>query len=99
VATRVGGLPTVVTDGVTGLLVDGHDPRDWARVVTSLLEDPLRRRRMGIAAAAAARRFGWDATVDALLEVYAGALADRPRRATSARRRGPVPVGELAVAP
>ena len=52
VAAAVGGLPTAVRDGVTGLLVDGHDPRDWAGVLAGLLDDPLRRRRMGAAAAA-----------------------------------------------
>ena len=30
VAARVGGLPTAVADGVSGVLVDGHDPRTWA---------------------------------------------------------------------
>jgi D-inositol-3-phosphate glycosyltransferase len=100
VAARVGGLPTAVQDGVTGVLVDGHDPRVWARELAGLLGDPLRRRRMGAAAASWASRFGWDATVDALLDVYAGAIADRPLRALAARRpRMPLPVGELAVAP
>ena len=55
---------------------------------------------MGAAAASWASRFGWDATVDTLLDVYAGALADRPLRAVAARRpRVTVPVGDLAVAP
>ncbi len=100
VAARVGGLPTAVDDGTTGLLVDGHDPRVWARAVAGLLDDPLRRRRMGAAAAVRATGFGWDATVDALLGVYAGALADRRLRAPVARLpRVPLPVGDVAVAP
>jgi D-inositol-3-phosphate glycosyltransferase len=89
-----------VTDGVTGVLVDGHDPREWARVLTGLLDEPLRRRRMGLAAATGAARFGWDATVDALLAVYEDAMADRFPRSPAARLdRVPLPVGELAVAP
>src|SRR3954469_4531774 len=100
VAARVGGLPTAVTDGVTGLLVDGHDPRVWSGVLGGLLDEPLRCRRMGAAAAIAARRFGWDATVDALLEVYTGAVADRLPRPTALRPEPvPLPVGDLAVAP
>jgi D-inositol-3-phosphate glycosyltransferase len=100
VAARVGGLPTVVADGDTGVLVDGHDPQVWAKELGALLDDPLRRRRLGAAAAVAARRFGWDATVDALLDVYTGAVADRPLRALAARRQSfPAPAGDLAVAP
>jgi D-inositol-3-phosphate glycosyltransferase len=100
VAARVGGLPTAVADGVTGVLVDGHDPRDWAAVLGGLLDEPLRRRRMGAAAAVTARRFGWDVTVEALLEVYADAIADRFPR-SPALRPGPVllPAVDLAVAP
>src|SRR5690606_38193502 len=33
VAARVGGLPTAVRDGVSGVLIDGHDPDDYARVL------------------------------------------------------------------
>jgi D-inositol-3-phosphate glycosyltransferase len=100
VAARVGGLPTAVTDGVTGLLVDGHDPRTWSGVLGGLLDEPLRCRRMGAAGAVAARRFGWDATVDALLDLYTDAVADRLPRPRSLRL-DPVrlPVGNLAVAP
>lgn len=47
VASRVGGLPEVVDDGVTGLLVDPGDPRKLADAVRSLLEDRDLRTRMG----------------------------------------------------
>jgi D-inositol-3-phosphate glycosyltransferase len=40
VAAAVGGLVTAVRDGVSGVLVDGHDPRDWARALDSLLAAP-----------------------------------------------------------
>ena len=40
VAARVGGLRTVVSDGYSGVLVDGHDPADWARVVRRLINAP-----------------------------------------------------------
>ena len=40
VAARVGGLRTVVSDGYSGVLVDGHDPADWARVVGRLIRAP-----------------------------------------------------------
>src|SRR4051794_38733018 len=100
VAARVGGLLTAVRDGVTGLLVDGHDPRVWSGALGGLLDEPLRSRRMGAAAAVAARRFGWDATVDALLELYTDAVADRFPRSPALRPDPvPLPVGNLAVAP
>ena len=73
VAANVGGLPTVVQDGVTGVLVDGHEPGTWAQVLSGLLTDHPRRAALGAAAAAAARRFGWDATAEAILDVYAAA--------------------------
>ena len=40
VAAAVGGLVTAVRDGVSGVLVDGHDPVDWARVLGGLLAAP-----------------------------------------------------------
>lgn len=50
VATRVGGSPEAVEDGVTGLLVPKGDAVELARAVSELLLDPERRRRMGEAA-------------------------------------------------
>ncbi|MDP8927709.1 MAG: glycosyltransferase [Actinomycetota bacterium] len=46
VATRVGGVPEVVEDGVSGLLVDPHDLKGLASAVVSLLLDPDRREGM-----------------------------------------------------
>ena len=40
VAAAVGGLTTVVRDGVSGLLVDTHEPRDWAAALRRLIDDP-----------------------------------------------------------
>ncbi|MDK6260445.1 D-inositol-3-phosphate glycosyltransferase [Corynebacterium frankenforstense] len=70
VAARVGGLPYAVADGETGLLVDGHDPADWARALGELLDDDERRIRMGEAAVGHAAEFSWAASADALLDVY-----------------------------
>lgn len=75
VAARVGGLPTAV--GAAGVLVDGHHPGDWATAIGSLLDDPQQRTRLSTRAAAHARQFGWPATTDRLLEVYAQAMRAR----------------------
>lgn len=54
VASRVGGLPEVVVDGVTGLLAPVGDVGAFSAHVTALLADPARRRAMGRAARARA---------------------------------------------
>jgi D-inositol-3-phosphate glycosyltransferase len=70
VAARVGGLATAVADGVSGLLIDGHDPRDYATAVRAVVDSPARRAALAQGAVAQAAAFGWDATVDRVLEVY-----------------------------
>jgi len=47
VASRAGGLPEVVADGVSGLLVGPGDAGELAAAVVALLADPERRRRLG----------------------------------------------------
>ncbi|WP_149203769.1 D-inositol-3-phosphate glycosyltransferase [Actinotalea subterranea] len=83
VAAGVGGLRTVVADGVSGQLVRGHDPHRWARVLGDLLADPARRASLGAGAARNGRRLGWDAAAASMLKVYdlaAGRLADERSR-------------------
>lgn len=76
VAARTGGLPYVIDDGVTGMLVDGWDPADYADAVNRLLDDPGLSSKMGDAAVKWAKRFSWDATVKRYLELYRGVLAN-----------------------
>jgi len=47
VATHVGGIPDLVTDGKTGLLVPPKDPIAMSRAMDTLLGDADRRRQMG----------------------------------------------------
>jgi glycosyltransferase involved in cell wall biosynthesis len=56
VAGRVGGVPAIVADGETGLLVPPDDPDAFAEAVAALLDDPDRRAAMGRAAAARVAR-------------------------------------------
>ncbi|GAB3987827.1 D-inositol-3-phosphate glycosyltransferase [Actinoallomurus acanthiterrae] len=77
VAASVGGLRIAVRDGRSGVLIDGHDPADYARVLHGLIGTPGRLRAMSDAAVRHARGFGWDATADRLLEVYAEAVEAR----------------------
>ncbi len=87
IAAAVGGLPVAVRDGVTGALVDGHDPDRWAADIDRLLTtDPTAFAAMGRAAVEHASTFSWDHTVDALLAAYDRAIADYGRT----HHRGPV---------
>lgn len=47
VATRVGGVPELVEEGVTGLLVPPRDENALAQAIIELLDDPTRRQKMG----------------------------------------------------
>jgi D-inositol-3-phosphate glycosyltransferase len=69
-AAAVGGLITAVRDGISGLLVNGHDPDDWARVLGALLASPGFRAELGAGAIAHASSFSWDRTAEGLLAVY-----------------------------
>ncbi|MFC5642815.1 D-inositol-3-phosphate glycosyltransferase [Kitasatospora cinereorecta] len=83
VAAAVGGLPVAVQGGVTGTLVDGHDPDAWAHALEAYVTDPALVARYGAAAARHAAAFGWSASAATTADVYAGALAARG----GARRR------------
>ena len=73
VATRSGGIPDAVEEGVTGVLVPPGDPDAMAAAIVALLRDPERLARMGEAGERRAREeFNW-ATVAAR---YAAALEE-----------------------
>jgi alpha-maltose-1-phosphate synthase len=81
VASDVGGIPEVVDDGRTGLLVhyDEADPVSFehglADALAALLTDPFRAAAMGTAGRdRAVAEFGWDAIADRTLEVYRAVL-------------------------
>ena len=56
IATRMGGIPDIVRDGETGLLIDPDDGAALGQAMETLLADPALRRRMGAAGRAAAER-------------------------------------------
>ena len=73
VAAAVGGLPTAVADGRSGLLVDGHEPDRWAKTLADLLASPAELAELSSHARAHASRFSWDRTTDGLLDAYRAA--------------------------
>jgi starch synthase len=84
VASRVGGIPEVVADGETGLLVD-YDPaepgrfeRDLAAAVNQLAKDPSLAERFGKAGRErAVREFAWDAIAAQTVALYESLLGGR----------------------
>jgi D-inositol-3-phosphate glycosyltransferase len=79
VATAVGGLRTAVADGISGVLVDGHDPRAWSSVLARLLQEPQRRVLLSMGAIEHASHFGWDATARGTLDIYDQVITDAAR--------------------
>lgn len=76
VATTVGGLPDMVVDGETGLLVPPRDPKALRAAIDRLLPDEELRRRIGAAARKhIAELCGWEHVIDATLSSYEAALA------------------------
>ncbi|MFZ5869427.1 MAG: glycosyltransferase family 4 protein [Actinomycetota bacterium] len=84
VATRVGGIPEVVEDGVTGLLVPPGDVEALADAVEKLVADPALRHRMADQARARSGRWSWPELAGRVARVY-----DEVRQTAGARR----PVG------
>ncbi len=105
VAAAVGGLRTAVRDGVSGVLVEGRDPADYAAALRAVL---ARRELLSAGARRHAAAFSWERTVDSLVAAYtaaaeematahrreiAGALL-RPARSLAALR--PLPGAQVA---
>lgn len=73
VAAAVGGLPTAVRDGSSGLLVEGHEPGAYAAALERVLLEPGLRERLATGARTHAEQFGWDRTAERMLAVYRNA--------------------------
>lgn len=71
IVTRVGGLPDVVEDGVTGYVVPARAPEELARAMTRFFEENAGE-RMTREIRARAGHFSWSRCVDAVLEAAGG---------------------------
>jgi N-acetyl-alpha-D-glucosaminyl L-malate synthase BshA len=77
VARRVGGIPEVITDNATGLIIDSQNPDALARAVESLIADPEKRRAFGYAAKRRASEFfSAEAIVPRYEKLYQGICAN-----------------------
>lgn len=89
VSTRVGGVATVVDDGVTGYLVDREDEGGFARRVDELLDDPTKARRFGRSGRRhALRQFGQERLIDDIDRLYRRLLTVDDHSARLGPRRG-----------
>lgn len=86
-AANVGGLSVAIRDGVSGVLVDGHDIDRWSAELDRLLGDEQVLAEMGVAAHQHAQHFSWDHTADQLLAGYGKAI-ETFRRQYQVRSRG-----------
>jgi glycosyltransferase involved in cell wall biosynthesis len=78
VATRVAGIPEVVHDGETGLLIPPADPTALGAALAKLVHSPELRARLGAAAHAfATPRFGVDGYVASITTLYDRLLEEK----------------------
>jgi D-inositol-3-phosphate glycosyltransferase len=80
VASDVPGLRSVIRDAVSGYLIQGDDPAEYADRIGRLLADPELARQMGRRASMLAQRFSWTRTVDRLESLFDDAILSNDGR-------------------
>jgi glycosyltransferase involved in cell wall biosynthesis len=88
VASHVGGVPELVVDGETGLLVPAEDDAAMAAAMTRLIRDQALTQRLGCAGRARAENFDWTVVADRYLAIYRASLATPDRSADGDRGKG-----------
>lgn len=77
IATRISGIPELIEDGASGLLVPAADPPELARAIAGLIRDPVRRAALGAAGEHRVRAaFALDAGIDSLARRFGLSPAD-----------------------
>lgn len=85
IGCRAGGIPEVIDDGVTGLLVEPGEPSQLARAISALLASPGRMRAMGLAGRQqVVSRFDYLIMARAFADVYRKVIAAAAERNPSA---------------
>ena len=78
IAAAVGGVPEIVRDGVSGLLIPPDDPTALVTATRRLIRDPALMDRLRAGALATARDHNPDRFIDAYLAIYQKAVASPP---------------------
>ena len=81
IAAEATGATNLVHSGVTGMLVDGTEPDEFADALAAYARDPELRRRHGEAGLAIARTRDWDTINSAVIRAYKHAIVKRERLA------------------
>jgi glycosyltransferase involved in cell wall biosynthesis len=78
-ATRIGGIPEVVDDGRTGILVEPGSSAQLAQGIKSVIHDDVLLQQMGIEGRRrVVEKFSWEKTVDTLLQYYGEIVSTPP---------------------
>ena len=81
IAAEATGATNLVRHGITGMLVDGTDPDEFAEVLAAYARDPELRRRHGQAGLEVAQRMDWDTINSSVIRAYKHAIVKRDRLA------------------
>jgi len=81
IAAEATGATNLVRSGVTGMLVDGTDPDEFAEVLAAYARDPDLRRLHGEAGLELAKHMDWDTINSAVIRAYKHAIVKRERLA------------------
>jgi glycosyltransferase involved in cell wall biosynthesis len=79
IASEIGGLPTLVEDGVTGLLVTPGDEEALRRAMQHLLDNPELGTRMGATAKDRAQAYAPERYAERIEAIYSSVLAPEAR--------------------
>jgi glycosyltransferase involved in cell wall biosynthesis len=79
IAAEATGATNLVRSGITGTLVDGGSPDEFAEALAGYARDPERRRRHGAAGLEVAKTMDWDSINSAVIRAYRHAIVKRER--------------------
>jgi D-inositol-3-phosphate glycosyltransferase len=77
VASAVGGLLSLVDDGMTGILVRSRAPEEFAKAIARILDEPALAASMSLASAARAKHYTWSFAAARLRRLYADLSVDQ----------------------